>query len=94
MLRRLTDDHRGVTRHYYFDIPLAETQRRHASKTFSVPAEKLAEWYHERDLLGLSEEGVITADESQDQIIERLIQEVGFTAAPVRAKLRPEAHLA
>ncbi|WP_188898706.1 AAA family ATPase [Microlunatus endophyticus] len=93
MLRQLTEDHRGVTRHYYFDIPLAETQRRHNTKPFTVPAEKLADWYHQRDLLGLNDESVITVDETPDQIIQRLIHEIGFIDPPIRAKLGAEAHL-
>lgn len=74
--------------------PLKETQRRRLTKPFTVPAEKLTEWFHERDLLGLSNGGVITANESQEQIIERLISEVGFTEPPIRSRLQLEAHLA
>ena len=32
MLRGLTDDHLGTTRHYYFDIPFDETVERHAGR--------------------------------------------------------------
>lgn len=36
MLRRLTADHTGLTGHYYFDIPFAETVARHAARPLSV----------------------------------------------------------
>ncbi|WP_017582344.1 AAA family ATPase [Nocardiopsis valliformis] len=32
MLTALTDDHRGISRHYYFDVSFEETLLRHATK--------------------------------------------------------------
>ena len=93
MLKDLTTDHRGVTRHYYFDIPLSETQRRHLSKPFTIPTERLVDWYHERDLLGLDGEALITAEESLDEIVHRVERELGFGDAPVLARFGPGAHL-
>jgi predicted kinase len=67
MLRRLTADHRGLTKHYYFDVPLEETQRRHQTKSvMSVGPEKLREWYQPRDLLDFTEEAIITASETEE----------------------------
>lgn len=94
MLRRLTDDHEGVTRHYYFDIALEETQRRHQTKPLvTVHPEKLCEWYQRRDLLGFVDESIITAAESDEEIVTRLVREVGFCDPPVRARCEPAAHL-
>ncbi len=94
LLRRLTVDHQGVTRHYYFDIPLAETQRRHRTKPLiTVGPEQLQAWYKHRDLLGVDDESIITADEGPDQIVTRLVSEVDFGEAPVRARFGPEAHV-
>lgn len=94
MLQRLADDHEGLTKHYYFDIGLEETQRRHQTKPLvTVGPEKLSEWYHHRDLLGFVDESIITADESEEQIVTRLGGEVGFCDPPVRAKFEPADHL-
>ena len=94
MLGRLAGDHRGLTKLYYFDIPLEETQRRHRTKPVTtVTPEKLGEWYNDRDLLGFVEESIITADESEEQIVARLVSEVDFGDPPVRARLDPAAHL-
>jgi adenylylsulfate kinase-like enzyme len=94
MLRRLTDDHEGLTKLYYFDVPLEETQRRHQTKPLvTVGPEKLYEWYHYRDLLGFVDESIITADESEEQIVTRLVSEVGSGDPPVRARFEPAVHL-
>lgn len=85
MLRRLTGDHVGLTRHYYFDIDMEETLRRHQTKPgITVGPEKLREWYRPRDLLDFVVESIITADESEEQIVARLVSEVGFCDPPVR----------
>ncbi|SDE14200.1 AAA family ATPase [Auraticoccus monumenti] len=94
MLRRLSGDHRGPTFHYYFDIPLVETQTRHLTKAHTVPAGKLAEWYHSNDLLELPEEQVILPSESAADIVDRIVRDVGLHNPPIRTELEPEAHLA
>lgn len=94
MLRRLTDDHQGRTKHYYFDVPLEETQRRHQTKPLmSVGPEQLREWYHHRDLLDFVSESIITAEETKEAIVTRLLNEIDFGTPPVQAKLAPAAHL-
>ncbi|MGW5364078.1 AAA family ATPase [Actinopolymorpha pittospori] len=94
MLRRLTDDHAGVTKHYYFDIQLEETQRRHQTKQLiTVSPETLSKWYHHRDLLGFADESIITADETEEQIVTRLVSEIGFCDPPVRSRFEPAIHL-
>ena len=93
MLRRLSDDHRGVTRHYYFDIPLAETQKRHLTRAFTVPAEQLAEWYHPRDLLAVPDGSLITEAESVADIVDRIVTDVGIRVAPICEALSPSMHL-
>lgn len=94
MLRRLTDDHAGLTKLYYFDVPLAETLRRHQTKPLiSVAPEQLRDWYHHRDLLDFADESIITANETKDQIVTRLVNETDFGDPPVRARLPPAVHL-
>ena len=94
MLHGLTDDHVGVSRYYYFDIGVEETLRRHQARQLpAVSPEKLRQWYRPRDLLSFVDESIITADESEEQIVARLASEVGFCDPPVRRTLEPIVHL-
>jgi predicted kinase len=95
MLRELTGDHLGGTWHYYFDIPVEETLRRHATKPLAsdVGPIQLVEWYNEGDLLGISGELIIGPDEPLDGIVDRVVREVDFPEPPVRDRLAVEAHL-
>lgn len=94
MLRRLVADHEGLTKLYYFDVPLEETQRRHRSKpSMSVGPEKLREWYRPRDFLDFVDESIITAGETQEQIVTRLMDEIDFGDPPVRARFESAVHL-
>jgi AAA domain len=94
MLQCLIADHVGVSRCYYFDIGLEEILRRHQAKQLiTVSPEMLRKWYRPRDLLGFVDESIITGDEDEEQIVTRLVSEVGFCDPPVRARLEPMAHL-
>ena len=94
MLQGLTDDHAGVSRYYYFDIGVDETLRRHRSKEASaVSPDMLRSWYRPRDLLGFVDESIITADEGEEQIVSRLVREVGFCDPPICARLDAAVHL-
>lgn len=94
MLLRLTRDHAGITRFYYFDIGVEETLRRHQTKhATAVSPEMLRRWYRPQDLLSSVNESIITEDESEEQIVTRLVGEVGFPDPPVRAGFEPMAHL-
>jgi len=53
----------------------------------------LRKWYRPRDLLRFVDESIITGDESEEQIVTRLLSEVGFCDPPVRARLEPAVHL-
>ena len=63
---------------YYFDIPLEETFRRHKAKpnAHEFGEELMRELYVERDLLGLPGEVVFAEDESQDEILKRILDDV------------------
>jgi predicted kinase len=94
MLQSLTDDHVGISKYYYFDIDVEETLRRHQTRQLNaVSPEMLRMWYRPRDLLGFVDESIITGDESEEQIVTRLVSEVGFCDPPVRARLEPAVHL-
>jgi len=94
MLRRLAADHVGLTAHYYFDIPLAETQRRHLTKpSVTVDAEQLRKWYQLRDVLSYVEESMVTAAETAEEIVSRMLKEVDFCDPPIASKLEREMHI-
>lgn len=82
MLERLTVDHVGTTGHYYFDIPFAETIRRHQTRPLSleVTAEQMRGWYRTRDLLAFVDETVISEHESQSDIVQRIVTDLKWTA--------------
>jgi len=54
MLSELTNDHRGVTGHFYLDVDFDETCRRHATRERAgeFDAERMRSWYRPHDLLG------------------------------------------
>ncbi|WP_033259829.1 MULTISPECIES: AAA family ATPase [Kitasatospora] len=82
-LRRLVDDHLGVTRCYYLDVPLAETLRRHATKPPTGATEDdLRDWYHERDLLPGGFETVIGADSALPDTVDRILRDTGLAELP------------
>lgn len=88
--RMLTDLHRahqGLTWHGYFDIPLAETQRRHLGRSWSseVGVERLADWYLPGDLLSGVDQTVIHADLTADDAADLIIDRTALTFPPIRA---------
>ena len=66
MLHDLLNQHHGPTHVFHLDVPLGETQRRHAGRPLGaeIPADKLREWYEQSDTLGVPGEVVLdgTAD--------------------------------
>lgn len=82
MLERLTADHVGTTGHYYFDIPFAETIRRHQTRPLSlkVTADQMRGWYRTRDLLPFVDETIISEDDSLESTVRRIITELKWTA--------------
>jgi predicted ABC-type ATPase len=69
MLTSLLAEHGG--RAFYLDVSWTETVRRHAMRPqadqFTV--EQMREWYRERDLLGVPDEVVISAESSVQQSV-------------------------
>jgi len=63
---------------YYFDIPLEETFRRHKTKpnAHEFGEELMRELYVARDLLGLPGEVIFTEDQSQDEVLERILRDI------------------
>ncbi|MGA5823729.1 AAA family ATPase [Kitasatospora sp. NPDC094028] len=90
MLTQLVDDHRGVTRCYYLDIPIDETLVRHASKTdpeylaAAVTEQDLRDWYREHDVLPGGIETVIGCDSTLRDTVERIMHETALSELPPR----------
>lgn len=84
MLERLSTDHVGSTGHYYFDVPFAETIRRHQTRPLSkqVTAEQMRGWYRPRDLLPFVNETIIAECASLEQTVERIVTDLEWTAGP------------
>ncbi|MCG6495687.1 AAA family ATPase [Kitasatospora sp. A2-31] len=89
MLQRLVDDHRGVTRCYYLDIPIDETLVRHASKAdreylAAVTERELRDWYREHDLLPGGIETVIGSDSTLRDTVDRIMRDTALSELPAR----------
>jgi chloramphenicol 3-O-phosphotransferase len=80
MLRGLSVDHPGTTGHYYFDITLEETLRRHTTRPLAkeVSPDQLLGWYHHRDLLPFVKECIIDHTVSLEQTVERVMRELDW----------------
>jgi predicted kinase len=75
MLRRLRDDHRGLTRCYLYDLAFEETLRRHLARPQASDfgeAEMRAWWSGFQPVPGL-DEAVIGADSSLDATVARIL---------------------
>ncbi|MFC9692206.1 AAA family ATPase [Kribbella sp. NPDC056951] len=81
-LRRLIDDHAGVTGAYYFQLPFEETIRRHSTRELSkvVTAEQMRDWYRTVDLLGVPGEQVIGVDSTLEQTVDRILTDLDWTS--------------
>jgi hypothetical protein len=94
MLAGLARDHAGTTAHYYFDVPLEETLRRHATRPLArkVTPDMIRDWYIPRDLLGYTAERVIPESSSLQNTIQRIMTELNWTVgAPIAHTLEREA---
>ena len=70
----------GASGHYYFDIPLKETLRRHATRPLAkaVSPNQLRGWYNHRDLLPFVEECIIDETASLEQTVARVMCEMDW----------------
>ena len=66
MLTGLARDHLGISRFYYLDVSLAETLRRHATRSQAAEfgEDDMRGWYRPRDLLGSIRERIIAETSS------------------------------
>lgn len=64
---------------YYFDIPFEETLRRHTTKpnAHEFGEAEMREWWHEKDYLGVANEHIFLAEESEDAIVRHILHDIG-----------------
>jgi predicted ABC-type ATPase len=79
MLRTLTADHQGVTRHYYFDLPFEVTAVRHATRPLAhtVSIDTMRSWYQANDVLDGVGEVVIGPESTLEAAIDRILADLG-----------------
>jgi predicted kinase len=82
MLSALCQDHRGISRLYYLDVPFEETMRRHATKPQAAEygRAEMSRWYLNHDLIPGDIEDVVPASSSLDDTVERILRETGLHA--------------
>lgn len=62
---------------YYFDLPYAETVRRHHTKAYTdFSAEKLASWFVGKDTLNVKNEKLITEMMTQNDILTMIMNDL------------------
>jgi len=63
---------------YYFDIPFAETLRRHATKPnrFDFGETDMRRWWKEKDYIGTIPEKPITALQTADEIVKMILSDM------------------
>ncbi|WP_405069150.1 kinase [Kribbella sp. NBC_01510] len=79
MLRKLTVDHQGLTRHYYFDLPFEETVLRHVTRPLAhtVSVDLMRSWYQAHDVLDGVGEVVIGVESTLEETIARILSDLG-----------------
>lgn len=80
MLRRLVSDHRGVTRCYRYELSFDETVRRHATKEncHEFGEAEMRQWWRDHDPLADVDEIVLTAQDSLDDSVSRVLRDCGW----------------
>lgn len=80
VLRRLAQDHRGMTLAYFWDLSFQETLRRHATKATAAEfgeAEMRDWWYGTAYIAGL-DETLIRVEETLEDAIQRVSADCGW----------------
>lgn len=79
-LHELVRSWRGHCHVYYFDIPFEETLKRHVTKpnAHEFGEAEMREWWKEHDTLGVDRERVIMQEQSADEIIRMMCDEIAW----------------
>lgn len=93
MLTRLVDDHCGVSRCYYLDVPFPVTLERHATRPTAreFGEREMRAWWRPRDLLPGGVETVIDEHSSLDQSLEHILTDSGLLQNPPGEESVPES---
>ncbi|WP_344192551.1 kinase [Kribbella karoonensis] len=77
VLPGLVADHRGVSRSYIYDLSFEETVRRHSTKPVAKAfgEAEMRQWYRGFQPITDLDESVITADESLDSTVARILDD-------------------
>jgi predicted ABC-type ATPase len=67
---------------YYFDLPFEETLIRHKSKSnaHEFGEKEMREWWNEKDYLGISGEKILDKNMSVDDVVRKIINDIGITS--------------
>ncbi len=78
MINELIEEFAGNVHAYYFDLSFDETLRRHATKPNAQDfgEVEMREWWNEKDYLGIPHEQKVAAQESEDEIVARIINDI------------------
>jgi 2-polyprenyl-3-methyl-5-hydroxy-6-metoxy-1,4-benzoquinol methylase/predicted kinase len=84
MLARLHRDHLGVTSFYYFDVPFAETVRRHATRPQATEftADDMASWYKPLDRLASLGENLVDETSTLEDTVGTILSDTGLLETP------------
>lgn len=80
MLTRLVHDHRGGSRAYFWDLPFAETVRRHGTKAGapSFGEEEMRSWWYGAALVDGLDEQVVGPGATLEATVERIERDCGW----------------
>ncbi|MEY8578800.1 AAA family ATPase [Corynebacteriaceae bacterium 6-324] len=81
MLSQLRDDHRGLTRCYYYELSLDETLERHRTKALAAEVSEadVASWYRGDDRVAALDEATFNATVSAADALQRVLVDVGWS---------------
>lgn len=78
MIQELFSDFKGTIFAYYFDVSLEETLRRHNTKPVAnnYGEAELRQWWNDKDYLGIMQEKLFDHTKSEDQILQKILEDV------------------
>jgi len=79
MLRRLTAEHRGITRCYLLDVPFEETLRRHRTKEVAgeFGEEQMRSWWQDEPRVDGLDEQTIRAASTREETLAHILTDCG-----------------
>ncbi|HVX24032.1 MAG TPA: kinase [Candidatus Saccharimonadales bacterium] len=83
MLLKLAEDFPGTLFAYYFDLPLEETLKRHATKpnASDFGESEMREWWNDKDYLGLEQEKYFNEEYSEGHILQAILEDLQVTSS-------------